>query len=422
MFDHLQSERNKTMAARVSQPRIEYVAVPGYFLQDETKTDASSFDCWTAPNFGLVPRPYDSDATIDPDHTRTTQWVRFAHHIRTLNRLELEREKQAAGATGNDTVLPNVPVKYRYKVLFLGRHGEGYHNAAEAKYGKEAWDNYWSLLPGDSTSYWVDSELSPKGIQQALAANKAWAQQFHQGLPVPQIFYTSPHVRCLRTAHFTFSGLQIPLSTTDPEALATLSATERQTNWGTLKLELKVKELLREVISPHTCDQRSSKTHILSLFSSPSISSSSSPPTVTDSSSEPPPIVTIDDATFAEHDPYWSPSFHETNDMVQTRLRVAFDEIFERERPPYPASVPASTSSYSSPSPASFNPDKIGDKLGPDHFNEMAQSELGLGRDFISLTMHSGAIRNTLALLGHRPFHLWSCGMIPAVVRVGYHY
>jgi hypothetical protein len=25
-------------------------------------------------------------------------------------------------------------------VLFLGRHGEGYHNVAEAKYGTAAWD------------------------------------------------------------------------------------------------------------------------------------------------------------------------------------------------------------------------------------------------------------------------------------------
>jgi len=27
-----------------------------------------------------------------------------------------------------------------YKVLFLGRHGQGYHNVAEEFYGTEAWD------------------------------------------------------------------------------------------------------------------------------------------------------------------------------------------------------------------------------------------------------------------------------------------
>jgi len=28
----------------------------------------------------------------------------------------------------------------QYKVLYFGRHGEGYHNVAEAQYGREAWD------------------------------------------------------------------------------------------------------------------------------------------------------------------------------------------------------------------------------------------------------------------------------------------
>jgi hypothetical protein len=27
-----------------------------------------------------------------------------------------------------------------YKVLFLGRHGQGWHNVAETKYGSKAWD------------------------------------------------------------------------------------------------------------------------------------------------------------------------------------------------------------------------------------------------------------------------------------------
>ena len=28
----------------------------------------------------------------------------------------------------------------RYHLLVLGRHGEGWHNVAEAKYGTKAWD------------------------------------------------------------------------------------------------------------------------------------------------------------------------------------------------------------------------------------------------------------------------------------------
>jgi len=36
-----------------------------------------------------------------------------------------------------------------YKVLFLGRHGEGFHNVAIAKYGQKAWEEYvfLSLMP-----------------------------------------------------------------------------------------------------------------------------------------------------------------------------------------------------------------------------------------------------------------------------------
>jgi hypothetical protein len=40
-------------------------------------------------------------------------------------------------------------------VLFLARHGEGYHNTAEEFYGTSAWDCYWSLQNGNSTITWV---------------------------------------------------------------------------------------------------------------------------------------------------------------------------------------------------------------------------------------------------------------------------
>lgn len=33
----------------------------------------------------------------------------------------------------------------QYKVLFMGRHGEGVHNVAEAFYGTEAWDVFMSI-------------------------------------------------------------------------------------------------------------------------------------------------------------------------------------------------------------------------------------------------------------------------------------
>jgi len=35
------------------------------------------------------------------------------------------------------------------QVFYLARHGQGWHNVAEAKYGTEAWNNYWSRVNTD---------------------------------------------------------------------------------------------------------------------------------------------------------------------------------------------------------------------------------------------------------------------------------
>lgn len=36
-----------------------------------------------------------------------------------------------------------------YKVIYIARHGEGWHNRAEEKYGTEEWNRRWSRLEGD---------------------------------------------------------------------------------------------------------------------------------------------------------------------------------------------------------------------------------------------------------------------------------
>jgi len=71
-------------------------------------------------NFGLIEREYDTDVKL-PDRGRgLTSWQRFEHKLAVMN----------AGAG------PDVS----YRLLFLGRHGNGYHNVAEQYYGVEAWD------------------------------------------------------------------------------------------------------------------------------------------------------------------------------------------------------------------------------------------------------------------------------------------
>ena len=66
----------------------------------------------TATNFGLINQKYPTDATFDPYQTKT-QWQRFANVVSQLN--------QRSGP------------KVQYKLLFMGRHGEGYHNVWKSK-------------------------------------------------------------------------------------------------------------------------------------------------------------------------------------------------------------------------------------------------------------------------------------------------
>jgi len=69
----------------------------------------------TAVNFGLINKTYPGTGAGN-----ATQWQRFTQVVDSLN-----------ADSDLDTV---------YKVLFMGRHGEGFHNAAESYYGTPAWN------------------------------------------------------------------------------------------------------------------------------------------------------------------------------------------------------------------------------------------------------------------------------------------
>lgn len=213
-------------SSKVSNTYINYTTVTGYFLQDEPSTNASAFNFMTT-NFGLINRTYPADATLRSNHN-LTQWQRFKHQVTQLNR--------------------EAPPSTEYKLLYMGRHGDGYHNDAQAYYGTPAWNCYYSELDGNSTVTWSDAHLSPLGITQALAVNEFWASEIkNQKIPTPQSYYTSPLTRCLQTANYTFNGLDLPARNPFiPE----------------------VKEYFREGISGHTCDRRGNETYIHDLFPS----------------------------------------------------------------------------------------------------------------------------------------------------------
>ncbi|CAG8952276.1 hypothetical protein HYFRA_00001015 [Hymenoscyphus fraxineus] len=241
---------------------LEYSIVEGYFQQSDPVTEDKNFD-YTKVNFGLVDRSYEVDGEIQ-DQTKT-QWERFELEVARLNR-ESEADVQ-------------------YKVLFMGRHGEGYHNLAEAFYGTHDWDCYWSLQNGNSTTTWSDALLTPTGESQALAAHAFWKHQLTtQSQPSPQTYYTSPLLRCLRTAFLTFTDLPLPPSQ---------------------PFKPLIKELIREAIGVHTCDRRSSKSIIAKAY----------------------PEWEFEEG-FTEGDEWWDAELRESDEAMDRRLRMGMDQIF----------------------------------------------------------------------------------------------
>ncbi|KAI0403289.1 phosphoglycerate mutase-like protein [Xylaria palmicola] len=214
---------------KVNQPykhksTIEYTTIGGFFLQDDPATDPKTFD-YTTANYGLIERSYPTDYKFDRKRERT-QWERFEYYVSILN-LRADKTTQ-------------------YKVLFMARHGEGYHNAAEAYFGTPAWNCYWGPLDGNTTVVWRDARLTEAGLAQCTKANDFWRHALaKKKIPAPQTYYSSPLIRSATTANLTFNGLDLPK---DRPFAPT------------------VKELLREGISIRTCDERSSKASISALL------------------------------------------------------------------------------------------------------------------------------------------------------------
>lgn len=115
----------------------QFSVVPGVF-RDFTDEDRPDGKLPTQPRLALVHQDYPpaaggaaaatngvtngvANGTNGVSETDYTQdWPRFAEYVRSLN-------KQA-------------PEGVRYKVLYMTRHGVGYHNQKSVEVGVEAWD------------------------------------------------------------------------------------------------------------------------------------------------------------------------------------------------------------------------------------------------------------------------------------------
>ncbi|GAA5832137.1 hypothetical protein JCM11251_004253 [Rhodosporidiobolus azoricus] len=217
----------------------------------------------------------DSFGLIDQSSSR---WARFKSKIQALNE-----------DGGDGTAV---------KVFFLARHGQGYHNVAEAKYGTPAWNSHWSKLNGDGEIVWgPDALLTPLGRRQARRGHRAWLNQSEEGVPLPQSLYSSPLSRAAETGRITWEGI-LHASELEREA-------ERSLQIGTEAVRPVFKEKLRETLGVHTCDQRRSKTYLHSSF----------------------PAFAFEPG-FSEQDQLWKPDARETDSEQEQRIRKVLDETF----------------------------------------------------------------------------------------------
>ncbi|KAJ2898696.1 hypothetical protein MKZ38_003747 [Zalerion maritima] len=146
---------------------------------------------------------------------------------------------------------------------------------------------YWTSNPVTVPSKAERPLLTPAGEEQTVKAANFFLEKFLEGLPAPQSYYSSPLSRCTTTANLTFASLDLP----------------RERPFRPV-----IKEYLREGVSIHTCDRRSNRTYISSIF-------------------EPENPLTFEEG-FAEFDGLWDGVLVESRSSQEWRSKVVLDDIF----------------------------------------------------------------------------------------------
>ncbi|WFD32336.1 hypothetical protein MSPP1_003381 [Malassezia sp. CBS 17886] len=205
-----------------------------------------------------------------------------------------------------------------YKLVYLARHGQGYHNLAEEKrqYGTRDWENYWAQRTGDGAMYWgPDPRLTPLGADQAAAVHHAWTRARaeegdSQPPPLPEVLCSSPLTRCLDTLYITWRGVLLE------DVACGAAAGPRHPPRSSRSVH--VRENLREVLGKHTCDRRSTKSGIARRFP------------LQRRDGAPAPLVFH--APFSEEDVLWrQPDWRESDDAMRERIRRALESIWRDE-------------------------------------------------------------------------------------------
>ncbi|KIK96134.1 hypothetical protein PAXRUDRAFT_826291 [Paxillus rubicundulus Ve08.2h10] len=228
-----------------------YTTVAQYFIQDDPEASEQEFG-GVPPRFGLKD---DSD----------DRWEKFKGKIEMLNSSEQPTTQ--------------------YKVIFLGRHGQGYHNVAMAKYTTQCCVRSWTRLDGNGELVWgPDPALTDLGLEQARDANRAWKEELAYKIPLPEKLYCSPLRRAIKTNQLTFEGLLEP------------------------GLKTTIVEIIREKNGVSTCDKRRRRSEIQEDF----------------------PEYLWEDG-FAEEDETWDADIRETPRELDCRATKVLDMIFDKD-------------------------------------------------------------------------------------------
>ena len=212
----------------------------------------------------MINRSYPTDGD-SPKDDKITQWQQFTRYLSHLNL--------------------DAPANTSYKLLYLGRHGEGTHNVAEAFYGTPAWDAHWSKLNGNGTASWSDAHLTALGEEQAREVHVFMGEQFGWAkMPEPRVWWVSPLWRCLQTAQLTWEGLKLEGEGFKPV----------------------IKEMVRETMGEHTGDRRSTLAAIRGGFAEWEV-----------------------EEGFSEEDVLWEAEHRETHAEHDVRSRELLRDLFD---------------------------------------------------------------------------------------------
>ncbi|KZS97486.1 phosphoglycerate mutase-like protein [Sistotremastrum niveocremeum HHB9708] len=170
------------------------------------------------------------------------------------------------------------------KLIWLARHGEGYHNLAEKKYGPGIWNTQTARENGDDEITWgPDPLLTSLGEQQAASLNEAWKIALKDGMPSPEKWFCSPMRRTASTLEITFRGLL-------PDGVKPLFI-----------------ENIREHNGVHTCDKRLPKSILASAF---------------------PNFDFLE--PMEEEDVLWDPDHRESEEELVARIAKGFEQVVEQ--------------------------------------------------------------------------------------------